>query len=147
MTSAIWFLGGSGRNQTEVRAGVDGRKTTSDREEGESAGHRADLVTRGLGEKRGAVCTAGQSSLQRTTREEGALLVHFVDVRKLGKIVLDGLACPCRVGGEATCWCETDEAGGEMWEEPRLPISPPLGISHHLSIPWPALESSLHSLK
>lgn len=54
MTSGIWFLGWRGRNQAEVRIGVDGRKT-SDREEGESAGNRADLVTRGLGERGGSL--------------------------------------------------------------------------------------------
>lgn len=107
-----------------MRTGVDGRKTR-DREEGESAGHRADLVTRGLAGRRGAVCTAGQSSLQRTTREEGALWVHFVDVRKLGRIVPDGLSCPYGVGGEATCWGRqvklVERCGRSLNSQSRLP--------------------------
>lgn len=40
--------------------------------------------------------------------------VHYFDVRKLGKIVSDGLGCPCGVGGEATGWSEAGEDGGRM---------------------------------
>lgn len=69
-------------------------------------------------------------------------------MRKSGKIVSDGLGGPPGVGGEATYWSETGEAGGGIREEPGLSFPRvPKDISQHLSTPRPALDNYLHSLK
>lgn len=66
-------------------------------------------------------------------------------MKKLGKIGSGGHGRPCGVGGEATCWSDTGEAGGGIHKP--APSFPPPGedLSHHLSSPCMACHRALPS--